>query len=235
MHRKTVLIYLFIFLSHFAFSQQSQVDSLKTEYDKKYGLDVLLFNGKKSDAYYKIHEGHPFWQKESSLRADLVIKDKKFYNREVNYNIEKQEFILNYENYYGAQKKLVINYSLLDSVFIGDKTFVRNNIPSLEQRYLQLIYKGKIQCYAEWYKPLEIKENVRSHSGLKYKKEFKHLYLIQKETIERINGNRSFLNAFPREYKAKIRKFMSVNDLRIKNISDENLKEILVFCENLMK
>ena len=231
--RHIILLLSVCFFYGVALGQNTAVDSTRKKYDALYGLNNSLVNGKKNFPYYLDHHGHPFWNRGKPLLADLIIEGKRFQDQLVNYNIEQQDFILNYTDYNGGKKQLVLNAGNVDTIFIKDHVFVPNHNPKIKRAYLQFIYHNKIKCTKGWYKSLEVDKDANSRSGFKYQKEQTEWYLENEHKTVRFQNKKGFLAFFDKELRTQIKRYMNQKKVRFRSISDDEIKEVLIYSEQL--
>ncbi|WP_372650862.1 hypothetical protein [Draconibacterium sp.] len=227
---RLVIFSCFCFICSFSNAQNSVIDSTRKVYDELYGLDVLLHNGQKEFPYYMGHHGHPFWRSEKPFEADVVINGKKFSKQLLNYNIEKQDFILTYTDFNGGVKRLVLNVSAIDSVYTGDLIFVPAHNEDILPRFVQLIYDNRIKCFKGWNKELKVANNVHSASGFQYNKTRTDFFLYDGVTINKFHNGKSFLQCFEKRNHPEIKKYLSQHTIRFKDLSDVDLQNLLAFC-----
>jgi hypothetical protein len=214
-------------------SQNIAVDSIWEEYDQQYGLDIFLYSGKKNLVYYMGHYGHPFWKSEEPIKGDLVVEGKRFKSQMLSYNIEKQEFVLTYFDYNKGKNQLIIVPERIDSVLLNNVIFIRNSNPKLNSPFVQLIYSNKIQCYKTWRKDLQISKKIKSPSGFAYTKEQNDLFLLKNDQAYKFYNKKSFLQFFDKKYWSSIKKYISQNNMKFRNISDKELSTLVKYCEDL--
>lgn len=214
-------------------SQSPAVDSVWAEYDKNYGLDVVLYSGYKNPVYYLNHHGHPYWKNEEPTRGDLVIDGKRFKNQLLNYNIEKQQFILTYLDYNKGRNQIIIIPQRIDSIIMGENIFIRSSNKELNSPFIQVLYSNKIKCYKTWRKELEIARKVKSPSGFAYTKEKTNLFLMKNDQVHKFYNKKSFLQFFDQKYRNPIKKYISEHHVKFKKISDEELSTLIKYCEDL--
>ena len=235
MFRILIFILLLCLFSFVVFGQKSNIQNLREEYDKQYGLDVLLHNGKKDNLYYKKYGSHPFLFSEHAFEADLVLSGERFNNKRVKYNLEKQEFLLLFENYKGASLQIVLIPEVIDSIISNNAVFVKSPSAKIKYQFVQVIYSGDIQCYIAWHKYLIFKGKEAGPSGYAYLRERKHLFIVNDNIVFRIDKKKDLLKAFDREYKADIRKYIVKNGPKFKKMSNPQLKGLIIHCEQLLK
>lgn len=212
------------------FGQTDVVDSVRTEFDKLYGLDVILNNGKKYFPESNPVIGYPFWKNEDSFWADLTIQGKYFRDKNLKYNTFRQEFVLLYTNLNGQDVQIILNSAGIDSVRLENTLFVPNPYPEIKLKFLQQIYSGQLTCYIGWYKEMQF-NRTGVNIGYIYSKD-KHVnYLIYQGTVHRFTGKSSFLDIFSGYKRALIRKYLSSGHLKFKKMDEKELKDLISYCE----
>jgi len=230
-------MYKFLFIIYIIFAvvsptvgQVQPVDSLRSEYDKLYGLDVLLNNGKKYFPDSNPAIGHPFWKNEDSFLGELTLKGRTFYNQQLRFNSNKQEFLLSYYNLNRQKDQIILNSEVIDSVRIGKVLFVPNKNPKIKQRFVQQIYKGNLTCYTGWYKELDF-NRTGVNTGYIYSRDKHSNYIIYKGTLNQFSRKSEFLRIFTGSQRVAIRKYLSSNHLRFKKLEETELRKLIIYCE----
>jgi len=229
--RKTILfLCVILFVVRTSWGQNEPIDSLRADFDKLYGLDVLLTNGKRyfPDANPVI--GHPFFRSKDPFLADLTISGKTFKDQRIKYNINKQEFLLFYSNYNGQQGQIILNTSAIDTVNTGMYKFIPSVLPEIKQPFVQLIHQGNLSCYIGWYKELKF-NNFGPYAGYEYTKDFCTNYLVYKGKVYKFSNKNSFLRIFNLKERVFIRKFISSNRFRFKKMDENKLRKLITYCD----
>jgi hypothetical protein len=234
MLRNVLVICVFLFISGRSYGQTLPVDSLRAGFDKLYGLDVLLNNGKKYFPDKNPIIGHPFWRSTDTFLADVTISGRTFKDQNLKYNLDKQEFILVYTNFNGQQGQIILNVSVIDSVNGRSFCFVPNKYPEIKQQFVQLIYRGRLSCYISWYKELKISSINGIKSGYVFSDDFHKNYLVYKGTVCRFSNKSSFLRIFNKAERVSIRKYFSVNRFTFKSLDDNKLKRLIGYCDEIL-
>jgi hypothetical protein len=232
MKRILIIIYIVLCVVHTGWGQNEPIDSLRAGFDKLYGLDVLLNNGKKYFPDQTPAMGHPFWKSKDTFQADVTISGKTFKNQSLNYNLYKQEFILVYTNYNGQQGQIILNNSAIDTVSTGSYKFIPQEFPEIKQQFVQLIHQGRLSCYIGWYKELKC-NTVGANAGFQYTNDYRMNYLIYKGSVYRFTNKTSFLQIFNTTERISIRKYLSTNRLRFKKMNENNLRKLIIYCEEI--
>jgi len=216
------------------FGQTLPVDSLRANFDKLYGLDVLLNNGKKYFPDKNSIIGHPFWRSPDTFIADVTISGRTFKNHSLKYNLDKQDFLLIFTNYNGQQGQIILNTSVIDSVKNHDFCIIPNTYPEIKQQFIQLIYQGRLSCYIAWYKELKISSINGIKSGYVFSDDFHRNYLVYKGVVYRFGNKSSFLRIFSKTERVSIRKYFLTNRFSFKDLDDRKLNKLIAYCDEIL-
>lgn len=234
MQKNILVVFLIIFLIGKGYGQSMSTDSLRADYDKLYGLDVLLNNGKKYFPDKNPIVGHAFWKSKDPFLADVTISGRTFKNQSIKYNLDKQEFLLIYTNFNGQQGQIILNTSVIDSVNGRSFSFVPNKYPEIKQQFVQLIYQGRLSCYIGWYKELKISSINGVKSGYEFSDDSHKNYLVYKGTVYRFSNKSSFLRIFNKTERSSIRKYFSANRIILRSLDDIKLKKLIDYCDEIL-
>jgi len=232
---RQVILFVCIVLCfvHNGWSQSKSIDSLRIEFDKSYGLDVLLHNGKKYFPNNNPVIGYPYWKNKDSISGDITISGKTFKDQQLKYDINRQEFVLFYFNFNGQSSQIILNVSSIDSVNIGKCLFIPNSYPKIHQQFIQLVYQGDLSCYIGWYKELKL-NTIGARPGFEYTKDLRLNYLVSKGSVNQFTNRYSFLQIFNPKERVSIRKYLKDNGLRFKAMNVNDLKKLIIFCEHTL-
>jgi len=229
--RKTIFIICIVLLAvHSSWGQNGPIDSLRADFDKLYGLDVLLTNGKKYFPDNNPIIGHPFWQSKDSFLTDLSISGRTFKGQSIKYNLNKQEFLLFYTNYNGQQGQIILNSSAIDSVNSGMFKFIPSAFPEIKQQFVQVIHQGHLSCYVGWYKELKF-NTLGPYAGFEYTKDHRMYYLVYNGKVHEFTTKSSFLRIFSPKERVNIRKYLSSNLFRFRKMSEISLIKLIAYCD----
>jgi len=232
--RKTILfICVVLFVVRTSWGQNEPIDSLRADFDKLYGLDVLLTNGKKYFPESNPVIGNPFWRSKDPFGADLTVSGKTFKGQRIKYNLNKQEFLLLYTNYNGQNGQIILNNSAIDSVNTGMYKFIPNVFPEIKQQFVQLVHQGHISCYIGWYKELKF-NSLGPYAGFEYSKDFQMYYLVYNRAVYHFTNKTSFLRIFNLKERASIRKFISSNQFRFRKMDENSLRKLITYCDETL-
>lgn len=210
--------------------QNKSVDSLRVSFDQSYGLDALLTNGRKYFPDSNPVVGHPFWKREEAFLGNITISGRQFTNQQLKYDLHKQLFVLFYSNYNGQPGQIILNNSVIDSVSLGNCLFIPNKNPNIRLPFVQLIYQGKLSCIIAWNKDLNF-NSIGQTIGYEYAKDNFSSYLTYKGSDYRFKTKSSFLRIFNRKERVAIRKYLSSSWIKFKKMNDQDLRKLIIFCE----
>lgn len=213
--------------------QSLSVDSLRIRYDEAYGLDALLTNGKKYIPQNNAVKGHPFWKSEDVFPATITVSGRTFTHQWLKYDLNNQQFVLFYTNYNGQPGQIILHHPVIDSVRMENSLFIPNRHPLIRQPFVQQIHKGKLSCTIAWSKDLTL-NNMGHQAGYQYSKQHAQYYLHYKESDYRFNSKSSFLRIFNPMERAEIRKYISSHHLKFKKMNDQQLRDLIIFCEHTL-
>lgn len=234
MQKFILFICVIFFVAGQGYGQVLPVDSLRADFDKLYGLDVMLNNGKKYFPDKNPIIGHAFWKSKDPFLSDVTISGRTYKNQSIKYNLDKQEFLLIYTNFNGQQGQIIINTSVIDSINGRSFCFIPNKYPEIKQQFVQLIYQGRLSCYIGWYKELKISSINGIKSGYQFSDDFHKNYLVYKGTVYRFSNKPSFLRIFNKTERISIRKYFSANRFTFKGLDDKKLRMLIVYCDEIL-
>ena len=231
-----LLFFVSLFLITESIAGQSlPVDSLRMDYNQMYGLDMLLYNGKKYFSEINPVQGHPFWGSTNDFKGDIYLNGKVFRNCRLKYNLVTQQFILSYTDSKTKEEHhpIILVGAFIDSIRTDHILFVRNQYPEIPQAYVQEIYSRKVSCFLSLYK--EVFEKIKDYDIRKAISEEKKEYFIKVPSgVYPFQNTRTFLKIFPKQQQKSIKKYISSNKLSLKNIDDWNLKKLVIYCEKVL-
>lgn len=214
--------------------QSDSIDSLRTEFDKLYGSDVILSNGRKYFPESISAKGHPFWRDQNAFTASVTVSGVKFPNQQLKYDIHKQKFILLHQGMSGQQSQILLNTTFIDSVRTENVLFVRNQYQDINQPFIQVIYKGNISCVVTLKKDLDF-TNIGVNTGYGYSKEMKTYFLIINDSVYEFDNKSVFVKSFSPEKRAVIRNQISLLQLKFKKLNETKLRQLMEFCDRTIK
>ena len=228
----TRFLFLFgvILLGVATYGQNRNLILQKNFFDNKYGKDVLLYVGKIYYPENDIVNGNPLWGEKGIYEGDIVIDGERFENKQLMYNIFSHDFILEFKDFNGAEKQIILAPDKIDSVFIDESIFIKNTISQIDNKFVQLVHDGKILCVLSWEKQKFVKQST-DQKGFYYTNEKSFKYLIYNKVLYSFKNRRELLKIFDKEYRNDIKQYISTNKISIKSINSKQLGQLVNYIE----
>lgn len=204
---------------------------------QKYGTDDILVNGVLYVPEHYLAEGHPCLLTDEFSSGTVFIKDKKYGNEQLKYDIEKDEFVLRAKTAGNSSKDIVLYSTLVDSIYFLNRRFVNARfIPTdeIEAGYYEMIYNNKqrkIYLFIDHYKNFKPDYTQNTPYG-RYYETTSHRYLLLDKQLKKVNRKRNLLRAFA-SHKRDIRKFIREHDIRYKKATNFELTILMNYCNEL--
>lgn len=225
------LVFLLLSTCIPAAAQNEALISYLAEVSARYGSDADLVNGEKYYYPYSRTEGTPFLYNESQT-AELRIKGKDFPGQKVKYDIYNQQLVLEYTDSYGSLNNLVLRIEWVEHVDFERTLFKKMKGPQGWDTYLQQIYEGSLSCYYQWTKLYQLNLNTGTQSYY-FTDPVRSSYLYKDGTFIDYRNNRTFLKAFEKTGRKKIKQYLKKNKLKVNRASDILMAGIIEYCETI--
>ncbi len=235
-HRKILLILaLFIYalgIPSGAWAQtEEQVREARAYFDRLYGSDFNLLNGRRYYLYYSSNS-HPFLETEQSRPGDLVLGGISYRGVPINYDLYQQVVILQYISHSGETRHVILNRELVDGFVLDQKVFSKVPLVGKDRGYTQVIRAGRLGFYIDYSKKLNYTPSVNT-TPYHYTKLARRLYLDREGAVLPVGSRGSFVQAFEPGSRQAIRQFMRQQHIRLRSASDGALTLLLQFCNQM--
>lgn len=218
-----------------AFNQEAHLEDVHAVFDKKYGMDINLFNGRKYIEKSNDIQGSPFWQSETKQKGRIVLKGKPYDNVFLLYDLYLQQFILEYTDNIGSQNRIVIDDRRIDTICIENSVFIPNDDNDIRNPFVELSYECDwFKCYFSW----EVdKSFVTSgyNPGYYFSENKREVYLDKGTGPVRIKNRNNLIRMFDQVYQKQIRSIMRQNRFRVKKGTLADYQRIFTLIEGLKK
>ena len=218
--------YIIIFLS-LAFPANAQ------DTGSIYGLDPLLHNGRTysfSLSYGTI--GHPFLNTQNYESGYVVIRDNKFEDILLNYDIYNQELILKYKDIHGAFNFIKLSKAWLRKFCLHDNAFVLIEAEDGQKRFFQVIGQDGLKVLYQWQKKMSLSMQTGS-KNYQFSEPEKIMYLFSDKEFYRFKNNKSFIAYFLPSQQDSVKKYLVQNKINVKKASDEKMLNLITFCSHI--
>jgi hypothetical protein len=227
-----VLMHSFLLVVLFFFSGKVMSQDVAQVLDHVYGLDPLLYNGKKYSYFLPPGTGgNQFVFSPDFFPGEVTIKGERFKGINLNYDIYNQQLLLQYTNETGTSDIIEISKAWLESFRLGDMEFKYLTF-SDGPRYYQVIGNGPVYILFYWRKDLKLDV---SYSGghHTFTPPIRNQYVLINNDLHPFRNKRSLIAIFDPGLKQQIRNYIHHNKIKLKKASDKKMAELINYIGNL--
>ena len=222
-------LFLVIFLVLFSGKLISQDAK---ELDRVYGLDPLLYNGKKYTYFLPPGTGgDQFLFSPDYFVGKATIKGKSFEGITLNYDIYNQQLLLQYADASGIFNIIEISKAWLESFRLGDKDFQFLTFAD-GPRFYQVLGDGPLFILYYWRKKLEL-DASHGATYFTFSPSMKNQYVLAGDKLRPFKNKRSLISQFDPRHKQEIRNYLYRNRIKLKKASDQAMTELINYIGNL--
>ncbi len=218
--------YLFLFFLFTAVLRFPICNSQQLE-----GIDInksdLLINGKRYFKEYPNANGNSYFGTDKWSETWISIQSILFSDVEIKLDIVSDKLIFKLN----MGESIELNPQLVDSFFINSSLFVTNKDLSLKKNYLEKIHMGNFFYYKTHQKEFIKEYNSFSPFG-KISDIQTTRFIAKNGSYTKVNSKGEFLNLF-KSNKKDIKIFLKKNNINYRRATNDELKKLMVFCENL--
>ena len=232
-HRYYYLICLMAFLVNALDAQVifiSKADFINTKeyFDRSYGSDYNLLNGRQYDLPYS-SLSHPFLGSDQFRPGNIRLNAEDYTGIPINYNIHDQQVVLQYLSPTGLTRKLVLNRELIENFQLDGKMFLKMSFPETGTRFFQVVRTGEMACYLYWEKKLH-KTSTSFDTPYSYSKQTREVYLYMAGKLNLITNRSSFTALFDQAHRKEIEQYLRKDKINFRKISEEGLSTLFDYC-----
>jgi hypothetical protein len=202
------------------------------ELDRVYGLDQLLYNGKKY-AYFLPPGtgGNQFLFSPDYFIGEVTIKGKSFEGITLNYDIFNQQLLLQYANETGALNIIEVSKAWLESFRLGNMNFQYLNFDN-GPRFYQVLGDGPFFILYYWRKDLKL-DAAYGATYYTFTPTMKSTYVIIGDKLQPFRNKRSLISLFDPGHKPEIKNYMRRNRIKVKKASDQTMTGLINYIGKL--
>lgn len=197
-----------------------------------YGFDQELVNGIFYENHYQRALGHPFWGVDAFYTGEIHFRNKYYKNVSMKLDIYQHRLLMDYHKD-NRQVRIIIPNSFISDFILQGKLFVNSTIHNQTGFYQVVGEPGGLQCFYYWYKNRNESEHNRTTLSYAFTEAKRKYFLRIDNNYIRYYNNSSFVNAFPKEIKSNIKKYLKTRKIKVKHTKDESLVELLNYCNSL--
>jgi len=202
------------------------------EYDKMYGPDEVLYNGKKYTYFLPAGtEGNQFFASPQYTIGTVTIKDKIFTGLALNFDIYNQQLLMTYKNENGITEIIEISQAWLKGFHLLEKDFILINKDG-ESKFYQMLGNRSAKFLYYWYKTMKLDMKYSAQNYV-FSAANRIVYLYYDGKTIPCRNKRSFKSMFDDEKWAGIRSYMHKNNIRLKKASDNKMTDFADFIDSL--
>lgn len=221
---------LTILLPLFSITLSAQHPNITAE--AGYGLDPMLYNGKKYSYYLPPSvDGDQYLAGTTFSAGRIVIKGTVFLVDQLNYDLFNQLVLLKYENEAGAKSVIELSKAWMEGFSIGPSNFELISLPGKEQRIYQVLGSNDLRFLIFRWKTLKM-DMAYGSGRYVFSPPEKEIFFQFRGQNHPIKNNKAFIKVFDPEIQPEIRKTLKVHHIKIKKADDLALTRLLTSCEN---
>jgi len=235
-YQRVILIGLISFLVCLLNAQdrdksEEEFYQVREYFDRSYGSDYNLLNGRK---YYLLYSSvsHPFFGTDQYRTGNLLINGDNYYGALINYDIYKQQVILQYTSYLGRAGQLILTGESIEEFTLDGKLFRRMEFPETGTRFFQIVHSGEVSCFISWEKDLVYSPSSNT-TLYNFTSQSRQTYLLISGRLYPFRYKSSFTKIFDKQFNKEIRRYLRGHQIYLREASDEQLRELVNFCINL--
>jgi hypothetical protein len=225
--RRVFFILLIIQVYTIGWSQSASID--------KYGIDQQLANGVYFEDIYYNALGHPNLMGDTFQKGNVVYRNQQYYQLDLKYDIHSGHLLLKH-HLPEIELVTILTNEFVASFDLNERKFEKISFPDKEPEFYQIIMdQGNIHCYYKWFKVR--KESITDDKKLRYKfsGDNRKAYVFIDGQLIRFYRNGSFWRLFPDDLELKVFSYLRRNKVKVKSASDQEMKDLIMFCQDLTK
>ena len=208
-------------------------NQLYTAAETEYGIHQELVHGFLYEDKNPGVLGHPFLLDYYSNQGSVVYRGTYYANLSLRYDIHDQQLILIYP-FDGVEYTLLLEKAFVNQFTIENKKFKKGAFGSEDdERYYQVIGDDSPAKMLLYWKKGIANVNVNNPDIKRYTLNPKETYLLFENERVGFSGNRSLIRAFASHKKAAVRDYIRRNKMRIKQVTDSELEQLIAFINTL--
>jgi len=204
------------------------------EISRIYATDPILVNGTVYLENLGEIKGNPYFLSGEWIAGDIFVRERRYENQKMKYNIETDELILNTGRNDSLFTTVRINRVLVDSFnleehhFVHSRRFFAND--SLD-KYFETIEGSGFTFLQTHRKELNKKYSAFAPGGTYSKPEIQR-FIFKNKQLFKINNKKEFYSFF-NENRKDIRKFLRLNHIQYRKANTPELKLLIDYCSEI--
>jgi len=225
MNLKNLKLLLILLCISFNLYSQERIDSV-------YGHNPFLYNGQVYKYILPANvKGNQFMEDKTYKNGFIILKDKKYDDLKLNYDIFNQEVLLKFD-LHQRTTLIKIDKTKLKEFSLENKTFILFKDESSKPIIYQYLGNGTSKILIKFNKTLYLSSGSGT-SNFKFSKPFKSKFLLYDDVIHKFSNNRNFLSILKKEEQSLVKTYLKNNKIKLKKSSDEALNKLINYINTL--
>jgi hypothetical protein len=189
------------------------------------GPDHHLINGYLFHNYYSNSLGHPYFYLDGFIPGSVTLEGTTYDGVMINYDIHKQQVVVEYENMSGGMNQLIMVNDHVDEFRIGPFHFIKTGPGWKDQSpagFHQVITTEHFSCHVFWEK-----QHYTTSGSTSLVEQFtephRTYYARVGETLGKFRNRRSFAALFPEEDQRKIRRHLRKSHAQFRKVDPASM------------
>jgi hypothetical protein len=215
-----------------AVSETVQSQQATWQYDKAYGLDQTLCNGKKYNYFLPPGtKGHQYLLSPDYFAGTVTLRGKCFRDVALNYDILNQQLLLKYEVDAGALNIIEVSKAWLTCFNLGNRNF---ELLDLQQGpcFYQVLGEGPVRILYYWRKNLKLEVAIGSSDYI-FSPATRDSYVLINGQLRQYRSKRSLIGIFGPQHRQEIKNYLRRNKIKVNKASDQKMAEMINFIGNI--
>lgn len=201
-------------------------------FDSIYGINPTIINGIGNSINYYKANGHPYLYSKEYEKGTVTIKNSKFLNCSLNYDIYHQKIYLIYTNQFGSSNTIELSNAWIDGFSLGLNNFKILSFNDYKTNIFQVLGDDNIQILFLWSK--EYKLNNMQTSYPYFFTDPKRISFVKiYDRTFKFHNNRSFVKAFDPKFQGSIKSYMRQHRISLSTDTNEKLLGLINYCNNI--
>ena len=204
-------------------------------FDKVYGLDPHLYNGKIYNYFVEINtRGNQFLSGNEFIVGSVRIKGVTYPDVLLNYDIFNQQVLLKSQNSLYSNSIIALSQGWLEGFSLGSANFEIISFRDTSQKICQVSGNSDIRILTCWRKEHKI-EYYYTTPIYVFSLPEKEMYLQIGPDIKHFSNNRSYISCFGRTAQAVLKNYMRQHKVNVKKADADKLRALTLFCNTLSR
>lgn len=201
--------------------------------DRVYGLDQILYNGKKYNYFLPSGtKGHQYIISPDYIAGSVTLKGKCYQDILLNYDLLNQQLLLKYEDESGARNVIELSESWIKSFRLANMNFEFLNLEKAPCFY-QVLGNGSVRILYHWRKNLNPDIAMIGSSGFGFTPAIKDSYILIDGELKQFRTKRGLIRIFDGRYRSAIKSYLRKNKVKVNKATDQVMEEMITFIDNI--